>query len=64
MIIDKDEICTYLAEDIDFENLTDEEISEIADNICDLVQLDDELNKVINETIEYYANRYVYSKGE
>lgn len=58
----KDEICSFInnTESEDYTKLTDAEIDNIAENIVDKVLLDNELNKVLNETIEWYVDHELY----
>lgn len=60
----KDEICNFInnTESEDYIKLTDEKIDNIAENIVDKVLLDDKLNKVLNETIEWYVNHELYKE--
>ena len=58
----KEEIMFYLnnTESEEYCKLSDKEIDEIADNIWLKVADDNELNNVLNNTIEWYANHYIY----
>lgn len=58
----KDEICNFInnTENEDYIKLTDEEIDNIAENIVDKVLLDEDLNRVLTETIEWYVNHELY----
>lgn len=57
----KCDICDYInnVEDEQFCGLTDEEVNEIAENIWSKVADDNELNNMINSTIEWYARHYI-----
>lgn len=57
-----DEICNFInnTENEDYIKLTDKEIDDLAEKIVDSVLLDNELNKVLNETIEWYVNHELY----
>ena len=46
----------------EYTKLTDEEVHNIALNIIDNVMLDEELNRVITETIEWYVNKEVFKE--
>lgn len=58
----KDEICNFInnTENEDYIKLTDEEIDNIAENIVDKALLDEDLNRVLTETIEWYVNHELY----
>lgn len=58
----KDEIYNFInnTENEDYIKLTDEEIDNIAENIVDKVLLDEDLNRVLTETIEWYVNHELY----
>lgn len=58
----KDEICNFInnTENEDYIKLTDEDIDNIAENIVDKVLLDEDLNRVLTETIEWYVNHELY----
>ena len=51
-------------ENEDYIKLSDEEIDKIAENIVDEVMLDNELNRVITDTIEWYVNHELYKDEE
>ena len=57
-----DEICNFVnnTENEDYIKLTDKEIDDLAEKIVDSVLLDNELNKVLNDTIEWYVNHELY----
>ena len=57
-----DEICNFInnTENEDYIKLTDKEIDDLAEKIVDSVLLDKELNKVLNDTIEWYVNHELY----
>lgn len=57
-----DEICNFInnTENEDYIKLTDKEIDDLAEKIVDSVLLDNELNKVLNDTIEWYVNHELY----
>lgn len=57
-----DEICNFInnTENEDYIKLTDKEIDDLAEKIVDSVLLDEELNKVLNDTIEWYVNHELY----
>lgn len=57
----KCDICDYInnVEDEQFCSLTDKEVNEIAENIWSKVADDNELNNMINSTIEWYARHYI-----
>lgn len=57
-----DEICNFVnnTENEDYIKLTDKEIDDLAEKIVDSVLLDEELNKVLNDTIEWYVNHELY----
>ena len=57
-----DEICNIInnTENEDYIKLTDKEIDDLAEKIVDSVLLDKELNKVLNDTIEWYVNHELY----
>lgn len=61
----KDEICNFInnTESEDYIKLTDEEIDNIAENIADKVLLDNDVNVVLTETIEWYVNHELYENG-
>ena len=61
----KDEICNFInnTENEDYIKLTDKEIDDLAEKIVDSVLSDDELNKVLNETIEWYVNHELYKEN-
>lgn len=60
----KDEICNFInnTESEDYIKLTDEEIDNIAENIADKVLLDNDVNVVLTETIEWYVNHELYKE--
>lgn len=60
-----DEICNFInnTENEDYIKLTDKEIDDLAEKIVDSVLSDDELNKVLNETIEWYVNHELYKEN-
>lgn len=57
-----DEICNFVnnTENEDYIKLTDKEIDDLAEKIVDSVLLDEELNRVLNDTIEWYVNHELY----
>lgn len=57
-----EEICNFInnTENEDYIKLSDDEIDKIAENIVDEVMLDNELNRVITDTIEWYVNHELY----
>lgn len=59
-----DEICNFInnTENEDYIKLTDEEIDNIAKNIVDKVLLDNDVNVVLTETIEWYVNHELYKE--
>lgn len=61
-----EEICNFInnTENEDYIKLSDEEIDKIAENIVDEVMLDNELNRVITDTIEWYVNHELYKEEE
>ena len=61
-----EEICDFInnTENEDYIKLSDEEIDKIAENIVDEVMLDNELNRVITDTIEWYVNHELYKDEE
>lgn len=61
-----EEICNFInnTENEDYIKLSDEEIDKIAENIVDEVMLDNELNRVITDTIEWYVNHELYKDEE
>lgn len=61
-----EEICNFInnTENEDYIKLSDEEIDKIAENIVDKVMLDNELNRVITDTIEWYVNHELYKEEE
>lgn len=61
-----EEICNFInnTENEDYIKLSDEEIDKIAENIVDDVMLDNELNRVITDTIEWYVNHELYKDEE
>lgn len=61
-----EEICNFInnTENEDYIKLSDEEIDKIAENIVDEVMCDDELNRVITDTIEWYVNHELYKDEE
>lgn len=61
-----EEICEFInnAESEDYIKLSDEEIDKIAENIVEEVMCDDELNRVITDTIEWYVNHELYKDEE
>lgn len=61
-----EEICNFInnTENEDYIKLSDEEIDKIAENIIDEVMLDNELNRVITDTIEWYVNHELYKDEE
>lgn len=61
-----EEICNFInnTENEDYIKLSDEEIDKIAENIVDDVMLDNELNRVITDTIEWYVNHELYKEEE
>ncbi len=65
MVLDfKEEICNYLANVEDYSNLSEKEIDEVAENVCEMVANDDQLAREITSTIEWYVNKYLASKGD
>lgn len=61
-----EEICNFInnTENEDYIKLSDEEIDKIAENIVDEVMCDNELNRVITDTIEWYVNHERYKEEE
>lgn len=61
-----EEICEFInnTENEDYIKLSDEEIDKIAENIVEEVMCDDELNRVITDTIEWYVNHELYKEEE
>lgn len=61
-----EEICEFInnTESEDYIKLSDEEIDKIAENIVDEVMCDNELNRVITDTIEWYVNHELYKDEE
>lgn len=61
-----DEICNFInnTENEDYIKLTDEEIDNLAEKIVDNVLQDNELNRVLTDTIEWYVNKELYKEGE
>lgn len=61
-----EEICDFInnTENEDYIKLSDEEIDKIAENIVDEVMRDNELNRVITDTIEWYVNHELYKEEE
>lgn len=61
-----EEICEFInnTENEDYIKLSDEEIDKIAENIVEEVMCDDELNRVITDTIEWYVNHELYKDEE
>lgn len=57
----KNEICDYInnVEDEEYCKLNDEQVDEIAENIWEEIADDNELNNMLNTTIEWYANHYI-----
>lgn len=62
----EEEICDFInnTENEDYIKLTDEEIDNIAEEIVDKVLSDEELNRVLNDTIEWYVNHELYKEEE
>ena len=62
----EEEICNFInnTENEDYVKLTNEEINNIAKKIVDKVLLDEELNRVLNDTIEWYVNHELYKEEE
>lgn len=60
----KDEICDFInnTESEDYIKLSDEEIDNIAENIVDNILLDNDFNRVLTETIEWYVNHELYKE--
>lgn len=61
MIDIKECICDFLnnTESEEYCKLSDKDIDTIADNIASDVLNDNEFNSVLNNTIEWYANKYI-----
>lgn len=61
-----DEICNFInnTENEDYIKLTDEEIDNLAEKIVDNVLQDNELNRVLTDTIEWYVNKELYKEGK
>lgn len=61
-----DEICNFInnTENEDYIKLTDEEIDNLAEKIVDNVLQDNELNRVLTDTIEWYVNKELYKEVE
>lgn len=53
------EICNFIANTNNegYQDLSSEEIDELAEDVVDDIMLDDELNRVLNDTIEWYVNK-------
>ena len=62
----EDIIATYLnnTEEELYCKLTDEQIDEVVENIVDKVEEDTELINVLEDTIDYYAKRYIVKNIE
>ena len=58
----KDEICNFInnTESEDYIKLSDEEIDNIAESIVDNILLDNDFNRILTETIEWYVNHELY----
>lgn len=54
-----DEICNFIANTNNegYQDLSSEEIDKLAEDVVDDIMLDDELNRVLNDTIEWYVNK-------
>lgn len=54
-----DEICNFIANTNNegYQDLSSEEIDELAKDVVDDIMLDDELNNVLTSTIEWYVNQ-------
>ena len=61
-----EEICDFInnTENEDYIKLTDEEIDNLAEKIVDNVLQDNELNRVLTDTIEWYVNKELYKEVE
>ena len=61
-----EEICDFInnTENEDYIKLTDEEIDNLAEKIVDNVLQDNELNRVLTDTIEWYVNKELYKEGK
>lgn len=61
-----EEICDFInnTENEDYIKLTDEEIDNLAEKIVDNVLQDNELNRVLTDTIEWYVNKELYKEEE
>lgn len=61
-----EEICNFInnTENEDYIKLTDEEIDNLAEKIVDNVLQDNELNRVLTDTIEWYVNKELYKEEE
>lgn len=53
------EICNFIANTNNegYQDLSSEEIDKLAEDVVDDIMLDDELNRVLNDTIEWYVNK-------
>lgn len=62
----REEICDFInnTENEDYIKLTDEEIDNLAEKIVDNVLQDNELNRVLTDTIEWYVNKELYKEEE
>ena len=61
-----DEMCNFInnTENEDYIKLTDEELDNLVEKIVDNVLQDNELNRVLTDTIEWYVNKELYKEGE
>lgn len=61
----KDEICIFInnTESEDYIKLTDKEIDNIAESIVDEILMDNELNRCLTDTIEWYVNHELYKEN-
>lgn len=54
-----DEICNFIADTNNegYQDLSSEEIDELAEDVVDDIMSDNELNNVLTSTIEWYVNQ-------
>ena len=58
----KNEIAFYIANNMEeCENFTSEDIEQVVKNTKDSIMNDNELNEVLNSTINWYVNKYIYN---
>lgn len=60
------EICNFIANTNNegYQDLSSEEIDELAEDVVDDIMLDDELNRVLNDTIEWYVNKELVDRED